>query len=182
MRKQGWLIAILKSDSAKPSDHPGINLYIRKDSDSKNNIELFQKSKEEVDECFSDAVGQQREARRKKSQKLMRVLGQANWTSTAGENLLLTSRVRDSVQFRLAHGAHPVGGEMSVTVGDQQVFPAFFSAKNGPLEFTASQVACHQLDRVLGFYKTTPLVERVLSRSVLFALYFFKFYQSVLLI
>ena len=140
---------------------------------SKNNIELFQKSKEEVDKCFSDAIGQQQAERMKKSQKLMGVLGQGEWTSTAGENLLLTSRVRDSVQFRLAHGAHPVGGEMSVTVGDQQVFPAFFSAKNGPLEFTASQVACHQLDRVLGFYKTTPLVERVLSRFVPFCLILF---------
>ena len=64
---------------------------------------------------------------------------------------ILGGKIKDAMSFKPARGKDAVGGQMDVVIKlDSKSYPGVFLAKQGPEEFSASQSALYQLDRILG--------------------------------
>nr|CAB3262863.1 uncharacterized protein LOC100184284 [Phallusia mammillata] len=171
LRKEGWIIAILKSDNSKPVDHAGTTVYVRPASDALPEPEKVTQKvvvNEKKEECLSDIEMTQYYVREAREAVLMKTCGWKGMKDKDWVNLVAESKIEDASTFKPARGKLANGGQMNIHVKQNgNVIPALFLAKRGPEEFDVSQLAVYQLDRMLGLYKTVPAIERMLSASEL---------------
>jgi len=155
IRKNGWFIAILKSDVSDPVHHSGITLYVKDVNGTQNEKKSTMCLKEDLE------VGRESE------EVLMQICGETR-SEKDRIQMMSSGQVLEAQTFKPGHGEGSVGGHIVVrqSPGDGgKIFSSIFSAKKGPQEFSASQLFVYRLDRLLGIYKTLPSVERLLTSS-----------------
>nr|XP_002128638.1 uncharacterized protein LOC100184284 [Ciona intestinalis] len=174
LRKEGWIIAILKSDNSQPVDHAGTTVYIRiggtggkSDFRLAGPVPTVQKNVIRED-CLRDIIEAQVATRSHYENALMSSLGWKDFSEQQFQDIIQKSRVEDASTFKPARGKLANGGQMNINLNyESSVRPALFLAKAGPEEFHAVQMAVYNLDRTLGLYKTGVSCERRLDETEL---------------
>lgn len=170
LRKEGWIIVILKSDNTRAVDHAGTTVYIKapekeKEKDSKDSKDAA-KEPGVAKICFQDLLHTQESIREKRMDHLMGVCRWTGMSDTKWQSVVLEASVSDATKFKPSRGKMAVGGQMDVTLdSSSRPSPALFLAKNGPDEFHLAQLAAYHLDRMLGLYKILPAFLRTLTET-----------------
>lgn len=170
LRKEGWIIVILKSDNTRAVDHAGTTVYIK--APEKDEEKSSKSSKDAAKEpgvakiCFQDLLHTQEAIRENRMDHLMGVCDWAGMSDAKWQSVVLEASVSDATKFKPSRGKMAVGGQMDVTLdSSSRPAPALFLAKNGPDEFHLAQLAAYHLDRMLGLYKILPAFLRTLTET-----------------
>lgn len=171
LRKEGWIIAILKSDNPRAVDHAGTTVYIKVSGvgnaqNEKNEKDSLDNRSSVVKLCLQDIVDAQEAVRETQEHKLMKACGWVDMTDSKWQSAVLESTIKDASAFKPSRGKMAVGGQMNVML---EVVPklstALFMAKKGPQEYHLAQLTTFYLDRMLGLFKTVPSFLRTLTEQ-----------------
>ncbi|CAK8696862.1 unnamed protein product [Clavelina lepadiformis] len=173
LRKEGWIIAILKSDNSQPVDHAGTTVYVKAESSDSHSFEEMPPAVDvnmgpQKADCLNEVTSLQSKERSAFEAAMMKACGWPGFTGEQFSTMVEESKVEDATTFKPARGKLANGGQMNVMLNSQDTKrAALFLAKRGPDEFDLSQLAVYQLDQMLGLYKTIPAVERLLTAEEL---------------
>nr|XP_039247683.1 uncharacterized protein LOC120325659 isoform X1 [Styela clava] len=171
LRKEGWIIVILKSDNTRAVDHAGTTVYIKPsdEDDSKNNKDYANGGgldSSVVKLCLQDLVQAQESMREKREKELMKPCGWEGMSDSKLQSIVLDATVADATKFKPSRGKMAVGGQMNIMLEtSSKPTPALFLAKKGPEEFHLAQLTTYHLDRMLGLYKILPAFLRTLTEQ-----------------
>ena len=173
LRKEGWIIAILKSENDNPVDHSGTTVYIKGGSTLEENNSFLNMQlpvQNDNSDCLDDVIDQQLTLRDTRERAFLSFCGLGELSDEEWLSVMYDGIVDDAVAFKPARGKLANGGQMTVLLNEDRLSSSkqcMFLAKKGPEEYSTSQLAVYQLDRLLGLYKTLPTAERHLSESEL---------------
>lgn len=171
LRKEGWIIVILKSDNTRAVDHAGTTVYIKSSDEPESKKDKDYGNGGGADSsvvklCLQDLVQAQESVREKREKELMKPCGWEGMSDSKLQAIVLEATVGDATKFKPSRGKMAVGGQMNIMLeSSSKPSPALFLAKKGPEEFHLAQLTTYHLDRMLGLYKILPAFLRTLTEQ-----------------
>ena len=154
------IIAVLKNEDSDWEKRQGVVSYVLKINKEQAIAQVFNSTS-----CLSEAYDANTNSRNQHQVKLVEAFDSVVWSDMTWEALASDVLVKKATNFKRPAGKSNGGGQMNVvleTVKHGDV-GALFVAKEGEEEYSSSQLLTYHLDRLLGLYKTPPVVERVMS-------------------
>ena len=154
------IIAVLKNEDSDFEKRPGVISYVLKMNKEQAMAQVFNSTS-----CLSQSYDANTKSRNQHQVRLVEAFDSIVWNDMTWEALASDVLVKKASNFKRPSGKSDGGGQMNVVLetGKHGDIDALFVAKEGEEEFSSAQLLTYQLDRLLGLYKTPPVVERVMS-------------------